>query len=115
MNNSKIETDNISDGAHTFGDLYYQRMILFSVICNSRPDISWKSKLHDDGTMYDGYFIVGIKTPEGQYTYHYPLKYWSTFKVKELDKAPIWDGHTEKDVTRLNSISLQEKNYKDLL
>jgi hypothetical protein len=47
--------------------------------------------------MYDNYFIVGIKTPEGQYTYHYDLKYWYYFDVIELENAPVWDGHTEND------------------
>ncbi len=86
---------NLSDGYHTFNELYHHRAILFSVICNSMPDKAWKSKLHDTGDMYDGMFIVGIETPEGQATYHYDIDpYWDMFKVKELDKAPKWDGHT---------------------
>lgn len=92
---------NTSDGYHTFNELYYHRMILFSVICNQNKQKSWKSKLHDDGTMYDDYFIVGVETDEGQYTYHYHLDYWDMFDVKELDKAPKWDGHKPEDITRL--------------
>lgn len=94
----------INDGSHTFQELYKHRKVLFSIICNSYPDISWKSKLHDDGTMFDGYFIVGINAPEGQFTYHYELQYWDDFKVKELEKAPEWDGHTSDDIYRLESI-----------
>ena len=90
--------DNIgefSDGYHTFNELYHHRAILFSVVCNSMPDKAWKSKLHDTGDMYDGMFIVGIETPEGQATYHYDIEpYWDMFKVKEIEKAPKWDGHT---------------------
>ena len=37
--------------------------------------------------MYDNYFIVGIDTPNGQFTYHYHLKHWNMFDVKELDHA----------------------------
>ena len=38
--------------------------------------------------MYDGMFIVGIETPEGQATYHYDIEpYWVMFKVKELDSG----------------------------
>ena len=86
---------NLSDGYHTFNELYHHRAILFSVICNLMPDRAWKSKLHDTGDMYDGMFIVGIDTPEGQATYHYDIDpYWDIFKVKELEKAPKWDGHT---------------------
>ena len=86
---------NLSDGYHTFNELYHHRAILFSVICNSMPDKAWKSRLHDTGDMFDGMFIVGIETPEGQATYHYDIEpYWDMFNVKELEKAPKWDGHT---------------------
>ena len=85
----------VSDGSHTFNELYHHRAVLFSVICNEHPDLAWKSKLHEDGTMYDGMFIVGIKTPDGQATYHYDIDpYWDMFDVKEMDHAPQWDGHT---------------------
>lgn len=94
----------VSDGYHTFDELYYHRMILFSIICNTYKDNSWKSKLHNDGTMYDGMFIVGITTPEGDYTYHYDNKYWDMFDVKILDNAPEWDGHKPKDIVRLLSL-----------
>lgn len=95
----------ISDGSHTFDELYHHRMILFSVICNMHKDKAWKSKLHDDGTMFDGYFIVGIDTEEGQFSYHYHISNWNYFKVRELERAPKWDGHTSKDISRLLSIS----------
>ena len=66
-----------SDGCHTFEELYEHRMALFSVICNTYKDKAWKSKLHDDGTMFKDYFIVGITTEEGEYTYHYHLDWVS--------------------------------------
>ena len=31
------EVGKISDGYHTFEELYYHRMILFAVICNTHP------------------------------------------------------------------------------
>ena len=94
-------TGDTSDGYHTFNELYHHRAVLFSVICNARPDIAWKSKKHHDGTMYDGMFIVGIETPEGQATYHYDIKpYWDIFHVKELEFAPEWDGHTPDEAIR---------------
>lgn len=93
-----IETDLISDGYHTFDGLYFQRCILFAFICNQNKEISWKSKKHSDGSMYENYFIVGIDTPKGSYTYHYHIDFWNYFKVKELDNAPEWDGHTEEDI-----------------
>lgn len=98
-------TKDISDKWHTFGELYYHRMILFLTIQKAYPERSWKSKQHHDGTMFDDSFIVGITTDEGQYTYHYNLKDWELFKdIKELDKAPEFDGHKPKDITRLLSL-----------
>lgn len=85
----------VSDGYHTFNELYHHRAVLFSVICNDRPDLAWKSKLHADGSMFDGMFIVGVQTPDGQATYHYDLDpYWDMFDVQVLERAPEWDGHT---------------------
>lgn len=112
--NSEIETirdtDNISDGSHTFGELYHHRAVLFATICNGNRDISWKSKRHEEGDMIDGFFIVGIETPEGQFCYHYPLEYWSMFKVKKLNYAREWDGHSSNDVDRLLSLVFSESN-----
>ncbi len=103
----EFDVDNkklISDGHHTFDELYYHRMILFSVICNQNKDISWKSWKHHDSTMFDDDFIVGITTPKGNYTYHFKKKYWDMFKVKIVDTAPEWDGHKPIDVDRLLSL-----------
>ncbi len=94
-------TGDTSDGCHTFNELYHHRAVLFSVVCNEQPDIAWKSKRHHDGTMYDGMFIVGINTPEGQATYHYYIDpYWELFRIKELEYAPEWDGHTPDEAIR---------------
>lgn len=86
---------NTSDGYHTFNELYHHRAVLFSVIVKAFPDKAWKAKKHHDGSMYDGMFIVGIETPNGQATYHYDVDpYWDLFRCKEVEFAPEWDGHT---------------------
>lgn len=103
-NKPQIETDKISDTYHTFGELYHHRMILFSIICNQNKGKAWKSRLHDDGTMYVDYFIVGITTSEGEYTYHYHMDNWNSFDIEELTSAPAWDGHIPSDITRLLSL-----------
>lgn len=95
---------NTSDGYHTFNELYYHRMVLFSIICNQNKDVSWKSKLHFEGDMFEDYFIVGINTSEGNYTYHYSMEYWDQFDVEVLDRAPKWDGHKPEDIIRLYSL-----------
>lgn len=91
------DTGNISDGYHTFDELYYHRCVLFSLICNQNNIVAWKSKKHHTGDMYEGMFIVGVETPYGQVTYHYDLKYWDMFKVQELEFAPEWDGSSPSD------------------
>lgn len=84
----------VSDGYHTFNELYHHRTILMLGLCLEYQTVSWKSKLHHDGTMYPGYFIVGIHTPYGDATYHVEERYWDMFKIDTLPKAPSFDGHT---------------------
>lgn len=103
------EIGDFSDGYHTFNQLYHQRAILFAVIVNQNSDVAWKSFKHEDGKYcFDSngeWFIVGIDTPEGSFTYHYETsKYWDVFQCKEIPVGKHWDGHTEEDVTRLFSL-----------
>ena len=106
-----------SDGYHTFNQLYHQRAMLFATIVNLNKDISWKSWKHEDGKYcfgHDGeWFIVGVDTPEGSYTYHYSKEYWDLFKCQELECGKPWDGHTEKDVDRLLSLESVHPNLVD--
>lgn len=100
----------MSDGYHTFNGLYYQRMVLFAALVKVYKDKAWKSWRHEDGELCfgkDNYFIVGIDTPQGSYTYHYHGEYWDLFDCEELPVAKHWDGHTEKDVTRLLSLDVR--------
>lgn len=96
----------LSDGYHTYDDLYWQRCILFAVLVRVFKDRAWKTKRHDDGKLaYEGKnFLVCIDTPKGPYSYHYPIKDWNLFDCKELYKAKPFDGHTSKDVERLLSL-----------
>lgn len=95
-----------SDGYHTFNDLYHQRAVLFAALVKAHWGKSWKSWRHEDGELYfgGGWFVVGIETPEGSYTYHYKKEYWDMFQCVAFDRARHWDGHTDKDVTRLLSL-----------
>lgn len=100
----KKDMGEVSDGDHTFNELYMHRTTLFNIILCQNKDKAWKSKLHDDGTMFDNYFIAGIETPEGNFTYHQHVDFWDKFDVEERDKAPEWDGHKSSDITRLYSL-----------
>ena len=108
------EIDDVSDGFHTFRQLYYQRMMLFAAIVKQNKDKAWKSLRHEDGELCfgGGWFIVGVNTPEGSYTYHYEANYYSLFDCKELERGKHWDGHTEKDVTRLLSLPSAQPESK---
>ena len=41
--------DDLSDGFHTFKQLYYQRMMLFATIVKQNKNKAWKSLRHEDG------------------------------------------------------------------
>ena len=99
-------TEDTSDGYHTFGQLYYQRMMLFAVLVQEHKDRAWKTWNHEDGKpcFGGGWFLVTIDTPRGAYGYHFEAKYWRLFDCPELPKAKHWDGYTEEDVNRLFSL-----------
>lgn len=97
----------VSDGYHTFDSLYRQRLYLFAALVNVYSNKAWKTWRHDNGEPCFGdgdWFLVGINTPEGVYSYHYEKEYWGLFHCIELPKAPPFDGHTDKDVTRVMSL-----------
>lgn len=100
------ETDSISDGHHTFGELYDHRRALTAVLAAEAASAgdSWRSKAHhpDDEPMFEGgYFIVGIELPTGTITYHYKLHHWDDFAaVPEREHAPKWDGAMPGDTVR---------------
>lgn len=97
------------DGYHTFDELYEHRIRLWITLCryfiqgkasyDSRN--VWMSKLHSDGSSFDGWFIMGIAKEKGnQITYHLPIKYWEECEktAEVLEQAPEFDGHTSDDV-----------------
>lgn len=100
--------DDVSDGYHTFGELYEHRRALTALLAAaaSTAGDSWRSKAHhpDDSPIFEGgYFVVGIDLPLGTITYHYELDHWDEFStVPEREHAPKWDGATPgKTVERL--------------
>lgn len=111
-------SDKISDGYHTFEELYDHRSKLFIALCKLLPsDIVWKAKKHYDGTMYAGMFIMGVNTKDGQATYHMEDKYWDDVSfVTELPNAPEFDGHTPTiALSRLVAAAwrVREANFPD--
>lgn len=102
-----IKDGELSDGYHTFGELYEFRKIYNACLFNEwakqgKYDVH-KSKKHFDGEdcFGGGYFIVVAILPAGQISNHYDLKYWDLFKCEEVEKAKYeFDGHTAQDVVR---------------
>lgn len=109
---NSIDANRISDGYHTFGELYEHRVALFIALCHTLNKLpfprhslfpsstfTWKSKIHSDGTILSGWFLAGIGVESGkQITYHLPDSKWESLRVTELDRAPEFDGHSPADV-----------------
>lgn len=95
----------VSDGYHTLDELYDHRITLYIALCRtisgySNRFVVWRSKLHHDGSSFEGWYILGIGKEKGkQMSYHLPLERWSESDFAEtIEKAPEWDGHTPHDV-----------------
>jgi len=98
----------ISDGYHTFNELYSFRLQYNAAFFNQlalhddyRNCQVHKSKKHSDGSpCFDGtYFIVLANLPTGQISNHYKMEYWDVFNIPEEPQALFeYDGHTGEDV-----------------
>lgn len=112
-------TENVSDGYHTFSELYEFRKMYNALLFNE-----WykqgKYQVHKSWRHYDGkkcfdndnWFIVSAMLPTGQISNHYKKEDWDLFQVEETPKALFeFDGHTSKDVLeRMNRLIKYEKN-----
>jgi len=97
----ECELGKVSDGYHTFDELYEHRCVLFVNLMLSHPKISWRAENHEDGTNLPGWFLAGMHLPSGDISYHLPERMWSLLDgrgIKTSNKAPHWDMHTPADV-----------------
>lgn len=98
----KVEGDaqEVSDCSHSFKNLYSHRNYLFAALMRCFPDRAWKSFKHHDGSVRGKMFIAGLTLPTGkQITYHMGEEMWTCLQsIKELKRAPKWDGHEEAEV-----------------
>lgn len=100
----KVELD-----YHTPHELYEHRYELWRALCftGTYRLKAWRSRLHQDGTMFKDSFIVGINlvrshsafsTRRNDITYHLPLSWWDKFEgITTYDKAPEYDGATPEE------------------
>lgn len=103
----------VSDGYHTFDELYDFRREYNAALVNTHVYPCHKSLRHSDGELCfgGGWFIVIINLPTGQISNHYENKYWCEFDCEARECAEPWDGHTDKDVLkRLNELNLYRPN-----
>lgn len=93
------DTGEISDGYHTFNELYEHRHTLFIALAQSHKDIAWRARANDDGSVWDGWFVAGMHLGTGDVSYHLPIRLWRELEgIETLDKAPEFDGHKSNDV-----------------
>lgn len=110
--NLDIKTGNLSDGYHTFDELYEFRKTynaaLFNEWAKSGLYDVHKSEFHHEGDQCfgGGWFIVVAILPEGQISNHYEMKDWDLFNCESVNKAKYkFDGHTAQDVlNRIKSL-----------
>jgi hypothetical protein len=94
----------VSDGYHTFNELYRYRMLynaaFFNLLARNGQVEVCKSRRHSDGEKCfgsDDWFIVMAILPTGQVSNHYKSKYWDLFDVPERETAFEYDGHTPNE------------------
>ncbi len=115
------EIGQVSDGYHTFDELYYYRMLYNAAFLN---ELAWyednatsfniyKSKRHHTGEecFGGGWFIVMVDLPTGQVSNHYEMKYWDLFKIPEKEIADEWDGHTPQIAAERLRKFIEECDY----
>ena len=89
----EIKDGDISDGYHTFNELYEHRVKLFIKLCN----LIGSCYIQEE--HFEGWDAVYLLLPEGQISYHIPMKYRSylPLQCQKVDSS-FYDGHTSQDV-----------------
>lgn len=95
----QVDTNLISDGYHTFGELYEHRIQLFITLARmlvKNPSVQYVWRYKTD----DKWFLLGINKKEGeQITYHIPISKWNETSFADTTNIrPLYDGHTSTDV-----------------
>lgn len=103
----------ISDGYHTFAELYDHRCVLFAGLLNlavAATDMDcWKSKTNNDGSVWEGWFVAGISD---KITYHLPMRLWDIVHVPEIEKGKF-DGHSSMIALSRLAILVDSINKKE--
>ena len=99
-------TGTISDGHHTFDELYEHRCLLFVWLMNLNRAAAFKTRKHADGSEFDGWFVGIIRTEAGEISYHLPNLMWDMVLVPEIERHDTYDGSDARAVLeRLRKIN----------
>lgn len=102
----------VSDGYHTFEELYKHRNLLWIHVLMANNERAFKTKANKEGEVWEGWFIAGMETELGQISYRLPMEYWDLLNVKEIESNSKFDGHTSWDtIHRLHTL-LQVDKFK---
>jgi hypothetical protein len=116
-NSKPKDIGEVSDGYHTFNELYEYRLLYNAALFNEFAkqglyDVH-KSRRHSDGEYPFGdsnWFIVMAELPTGQISNHYEMKNWDKFQIPEKPLANKWDEHSPRDVAdRLTNFTNPKK------
>jgi hypothetical protein len=109
----------ISDGYHTFDELYEHRCTV--QLCKAHhyiwhsehwdndsktSDVEspvYRTKVHSDGTIWPGWFLLVLDygNKPKQISYHLPECMWHDCDfARKMERAPYFDGHTSADVLK---------------
>jgi len=112
----KIVGDDISDGYHTFDELYEHRCLLFIAFvlqlnCEHLDRVYY---VQDHMEGWDLLVIEQISSKEApiQISYHVPKQFRDAYEYKVPRKnidEHVWDGHTSSDVLDRLKIRLKVK------
>lgn len=108
------EKNQISDGYHTFGELYSHRVQLYILVCallQKKGYYIWRSEKHHDDSQIEGMFVMGINTEKDkQISYHMEIEsFWKQTNFADtLEQAPHYDLHNSDDVLERLQVLLAE-------
>ncbi len=107
---SPEDTRKVSDGYHTFEELYDHRVILYvrlvkQAVKHQGLKAAWKPH-------YPGWPVLFLETPAGQISYHFPDKFLPIVEgfIDRVDDYE-WDGHESVHVLSRLLASWDEAEY----
>lgn len=102
ISSSEEDKNLISDGYHTFGELYEIRCLLFIALIQANQKSAWRASKNADGQKWEGWFVAGLFAEPGyQITFHLPEKYWARLDgIETHDVNKYFDGHNTDDIIK---------------